>query len=127
MAAKNHQRPPFRAEHMGSLLRPQELVDKRVAMDGKKALEITHDPELHEIEERSIKEIVKLQLDLGFHAVNGKFEPWDGHLSVVLERQDRSTSHLCDGASTNPGIRHSLTPSHLDGVFMFKFTLPSSF
>ncbi|TPX06734.1 uncharacterized protein E0L32_002230 [Thyridium curvatum] len=70
MAAKNHQRPPFRAEHIGSLLRPKELVDKRVAMDGKKALEITHDPELREIEKRTIKDIVKLQLDLGFHAVN---------------------------------------------------------
>lgn len=103
MAAKNHQRPPFRAEHIGSLLRPKELVDKRVAMDGKKALEITHDPELREIEKRTIKDIVKLQLDLGFHAVNGKFEPWGGHLSVVLERQDRSTSHLAMARRRTPG------------------------
>ncbi|KAF3760448.1 UROD/MetE-like protein [Cryphonectria parasitica EP155] len=67
---KNHQRPPFRAEHLGSLLRPQKLVDKRVALDGQKAVVIANDKELHAIEDEAINEIVKLQLDLGFHAVN---------------------------------------------------------
>jgi methionine synthase II (cobalamin-independent) len=65
----NHQRPPFRAEHMGSLLRPQALVDKRVALDGKKAVEIAQDEKLHDLEDESIRDIVKVQLDLGFHAV----------------------------------------------------------
>lgn len=67
---KNHQRPPFRAEHLGSLLRPQQLVDKRVALDGEKALVIANDKELHAIEDKAIDEIIKEQLDLGFHAVN---------------------------------------------------------
>ncbi|CAN8105725.1 unnamed protein product [Discula destructiva] len=66
---KNRQRPPFRAEHIGSLLRPQELVDKRVALDGQKALVIANDKELHAIEDQAIDDIVKTQLDLGFHAV----------------------------------------------------------
>ena len=70
MASKNHQRPPFRAEHLGSLLRPKDLGDKRIALDGKKAVEIAADPELRGIEDKAIDEIVKLQLDLGFHAVN---------------------------------------------------------
>lgn len=70
MASKNHQRPPFRAEHLGSLLRPKDLGDKRIALDGKKAVDITEDPELRGIEDRAIDEIVKLQLDLGYHAVN---------------------------------------------------------
>lgn len=69
-AQKNFQRPPFRAEHMGSLLRPQALVDKRVALDGKKAVEIANDKELRGLEDKSIDDIVKLQLDLGYHAVN---------------------------------------------------------
>lgn len=67
---KNFQRPPFRAEHLGSLLRPQVLVDKRVALDGQKAVVIANDKELHTLEDQAIDDIVKLQLDLGYHAVN---------------------------------------------------------
>lgn len=70
IAKKNFQRPPFRAEHLGSLLRPQKLVDKRVALDGQKAVVIANDKELRAIEDEAINEVVKLQLNLGFHAVN---------------------------------------------------------
>lgn len=68
-ANKNHQRPPFRAEHMGSLLRPKDLSDKRVALDGKPALEIAQDKELEAIEDKAINEIVKAQLDIGYHGL----------------------------------------------------------
>lgn len=71
---KNHQRPPFRAEHLGSLLRPHRLVNRRVALDGQKAVVIANDKELHAIEDEAIEKIVKIQLDLGYHAVNdGEF------------------------------------------------------
>ncbi|KAI0521950.1 5-methyltetrahydropteroyltriglutamate-homocysteine methyltransferase [Xylaria bambusicola] len=66
----NKQRPPFRAEHLGSLLRPVELTERRLQLDNAKALEIANDEKLHEIEDKAINEIVKLQLDLGFHAIN---------------------------------------------------------
>ncbi|KAH8896511.1 methyltetrahydropteroyltriglutamate-homocysteine s-methyltransferase [Thozetella sp. PMI_491] len=69
MATKNHQRPPFRAEHMGSLLRPKDISEKRVEMDEKKAVDITEDPELRKIEDHAIDEIVKAQLDIGYHGV----------------------------------------------------------
>jgi len=69
MSSKNHQRPPFRAEHMGSLLRPKALSDKRVELDGKKAVDIAADKELKRLEDESIDEIIKVQLDLGFHPV----------------------------------------------------------
>ncbi|KAI1488277.1 5-methyltetrahydropteroyltriglutamate-homocysteine methyltransferase [Biscogniauxia mediterranea] len=68
--ATNKQRPPFRAEHLGSLLRPKELTEKRLQLDAAKAVDISKDPELKAIEDRAINEIVKLQLDLGFHAIN---------------------------------------------------------
>ncbi|KAL2204174.1 5-methyltetrahydropteroyltriglutamate-homocysteine methyltransferase [Sarocladium strictum] len=68
-STKNHRKPPFRAEHMGSLLRPQALVDKRVAMDEKLAVEIARDDELHRIEDEAVEEIVKMQLEAGFHGV----------------------------------------------------------
>ncbi|KAI8630037.1 5-methyltetrahydropteroyltriglutamate-homocysteine methyltransferase [Xylariaceae sp. FL1651] len=66
----NKLRPPFRAEHLGSLLRPKELTERRIQLDNAKALEIAHDEKLHELENEAIKQIVKLQLDLGFHAIN---------------------------------------------------------
>ena len=70
MERKNHQRPPFRAEHLGSLLRPKDISEYRVKLDDKKALDILSNKELKEIEDKAIAEIVKLQIDLGFHAVN---------------------------------------------------------
>ena len=67
MSAKLHQRPPFRAEHLGSLLRPKPLLDIRHQIDkGQKGLE----KELNAVEDTSIQEIVKEQLHLGFHAVS---------------------------------------------------------
>ncbi len=39
-------------------------------MDEQEAVDITEDPELRKLEDDSIDEIVKLQLDLGYHAVN---------------------------------------------------------
>lgn len=69
MVSENKQRPPFRAEHLGSLLRPKDLTEKRLKLDDAKALEIVHDKELHAIEDRAINEIVKEQLDLGYHAI----------------------------------------------------------
>ena len=58
--------PPFRAEHVGSLLRPDELVQKRYAVAAGKA----DAEELKPIEDKSVTEVVKLQKDCGFHAVS---------------------------------------------------------
>jgi methionine synthase II (cobalamin-independent) len=67
MSTKPHARPPFRAEQLGSLLRPKHLLDVKHRIDkGQKGLE----KDLKSIEDSSIKEIVKEQLDLGFHAVS---------------------------------------------------------
>lgn len=57
--------PPFRAEHIGSLLRPEYLIKKRYEVaDGK-----ADQSELPAIEDKSISEIVKLQQDCGLHAI----------------------------------------------------------
>lgn len=67
MSSKLHQRPPFRAEHLGSLLRPAALLHVRHKIDkGQKGLE----NDLKAIEDISVKEIVREQLDLGFHPVS---------------------------------------------------------
>ncbi|KAK4149993.1 hypothetical protein C8A00DRAFT_18397 [Chaetomidium leptoderma] len=59
--------PPFRAEHMGSLLRPQRLLDVREIIREKGL-----SPEaagLPAVEEESVGHIVKLQQELGLKAV----------------------------------------------------------
>ncbi|KAH8847158.1 hypothetical protein MCOR27_011236 [Pyricularia oryzae] len=56
--------PPFRAEHVGSLLRPQDLLDVRasIAAGG-------DDSKLAGVEKAAVKEVVDLQRSLGFKPV----------------------------------------------------------
>ena len=59
MAPRNT--PPFRADHVGSLLRPKELVEAR---DKKQRGEISAEA-LREVEDKAIRDVVKLQEDIG--------------------------------------------------------------
>ena len=63
-------KPPFRADHVGSLLRPQEVIEARHKLrDGKMS-----ESALREIEDRAIREVVKFQEDIGLQAVtDGEF------------------------------------------------------
>lgn len=56
----------FRAEHVGSFLRPDELLKVRGAWNDKKAT----DAELKVAEDKAVNQIVELQQDLGFHGIN---------------------------------------------------------
>jgi 5-methyltetrahydropteroyltriglutamate--homocysteine methyltransferase len=63
-------KPPFRADHVGSLLRPQELIDARHKLRNGEIGETV----LREIEDRAIREVVKFQEDIGLQAVtDGEF------------------------------------------------------
>ena len=55
------QTPPFRAEHVGSLLRPDYLLEARRKFDKK---EVTQE-QLRELEDRAITEAVDLQRKVG--------------------------------------------------------------
>lgn len=59
--------PPFRAEQMGSLLRPENLIEVRekIANTGISA----EAAGLPVLEQEAVREVVKLQQDLGFKAV----------------------------------------------------------
>jgi methionine synthase II (cobalamin-independent) len=65
MTAKLHRNPPFCAEHLGSLLRTERLLEVRHENEAGKA----KDSELRAVEDTDVKDIVKLQLDLGYHAI----------------------------------------------------------
>jgi methionine synthase II (cobalamin-independent) len=70
MSTKQHRQPPFRAEHIGSLRRPESLLEKRREVEAGKLSE----QDLVPYEDEAIKDIVKTQLDLGFPAVtDGEF------------------------------------------------------
>lgn len=65
MSTPLHRNPPFRAEHLGSLLRPDELLETRHAWEaGKKTA-----AELETAEDAGVKDIVKLQQELGYAAM----------------------------------------------------------
>lgn len=64
---KLHSAPPFRAEQMGSLLRPDNLlaIREKIAQTGISEAEAG----LPAVEQEAVREVVKMQQDLGFKAV----------------------------------------------------------
>jgi 5-methyltetrahydropteroyltriglutamate--homocysteine methyltransferase len=70
MAASAPHNPPFRAEHIGSLVRPSKLVEARRKFEAGQL-----DPQsLRVIEDEAIREVVKLQEDIGLEVVtDGEF------------------------------------------------------
>src|SRR5262249_1194039 len=63
-------KPPFRADHIGSLLRPSELIEARHRLrEGR-----INEDELRTIEDRAIRDVTKPQEDIGLQAVtDGEF------------------------------------------------------
>jgi methionine synthase II (cobalamin-independent) len=57
--------PPFRADQVGSLLKPKALIEAHKARDKKEIA----DEKFHEIEHAAIREVVRLQEELGFKSV----------------------------------------------------------
>ena len=63
-------KPPFRADHVGSFLRPKELLDARE----RRRLGASTAAELRKIEDEAIRGIVKFQEDLGLQGLtDGEF------------------------------------------------------
>jgi 5-methyltetrahydropteroyltriglutamate--homocysteine methyltransferase len=63
-------RPPFRADHVGSFLRPQELLTLREKVKKGEATKA----QLKDLEDKSIRDLVAMQERLGLHAItDGEF------------------------------------------------------
>ena len=72
--------PPFRADHVGSLLRPQRLLDAR---DRFAAGEIDADG-LRGVEDEAIADVVRLQGDVGLRtATDGEFRRASWHMDFI--------------------------------------------
>ena len=75
-------RPPFRADHVGSLLRPAELL---AAREQHAAGAIT-DEQLHEAEDRAIRRVVETQRDIGLQsATDGEFRRSSWHMDFIYQ------------------------------------------
>jgi 5-methyltetrahydropteroyltriglutamate--homocysteine methyltransferase len=72
--------PPFRADHVGSLLRPQPLLDARARLA---AGEIDA-AELRSIEDAAIAQVVRMQADVGLRtATDGEFRRASWHMDFI--------------------------------------------
>jgi 5-methyltetrahydropteroyltriglutamate--homocysteine methyltransferase len=73
-------KPPFRADHVGSLLRPQNLLKAREDhAEGR-----VDDDELRAIEDQAIKDVVQLQKDAGLQsATDGEFRRASWHMDFI--------------------------------------------
>ncbi len=83
--------PPFRADHVGSLLRPAELLGAREDH----AAGRIDDAELAAVEDDAIRDVVKLQRDAGLRsATDGEFRRASWHMDFI---------YSLDGVSKAPG------------------------
>src|ERR1700741_85061 len=90
--------PPYRADHIGSLLRPKKLREAFRSLSGK---------ELRAVQDECIREVVKLQHDCGLQVVtDGEFRRisyWEKFVRLTqgLEVRDAVfTFHDADGHET---------------------------
>ena len=86
------QRPPFRADHVGSLLRPKELREafRKYGSEG------ANDPDFIAIQERAIRDVVKLQEEAGLQVVtDGEFRR-SSYWGRFVER--------CNGFEIRPAV-----------------------
>lgn len=80
--------PPFRADHVGSFLRPKALLDAREErQQGKISWE-----RLREVEDRAIRDIVKLQESLGLEGItDGEFRRTYFHIDFLEQLEGVET------------------------------------
>ncbi len=89
-------KPPFRADHVGSLLRPPELTRARARF---KAGEIDGDA-LREVEDEAIVGAIALQREAGLQTVtDGEFRRTSWHMDFIyslggIEQSDAETIHV---------------------------------
>jgi 5-methyltetrahydropteroyltriglutamate--homocysteine methyltransferase len=70
--------PPFRADHVGSLLRPRDLLEARAG-------DLPPD-ELRALEDDAIREVIELQRDAGLRSVtDGEFRRASWHMDYIFE------------------------------------------
>ncbi len=89
----DNSRPPYRADHVGSLLRPERLLKAR---ERHAAGEIDDDA-LREVEDDAIRDVVRMQRDVGLRtATDGEFRRSTWHMDFIysLEGIDQADGEI---------------------------------
>src|SRR5712664_1370332 len=73
-------RPPFRADHVGSLLRPRRLLRARE----EQAKGTVTDEQLRAVEDEAVREVVRMQEETGLRAAtDGEFRRASWHMDFI--------------------------------------------
>nr|POF11533.1 uncharacterized protein yxjh [Quercus suber] len=114
-----HRNPPFRAEHIGSLLRPEELLRKRYAVaQGDETAE-----SLVPVEQQAIRDVVALQQECGLHSItNGEYSRHQFWGTFMETLNGMEEVHLREG-----GYDQSIFRAYAPDVksFMHAKTIPN--
>ena len=117
--AENKRNPPFRGEHLGSLLLPKEFLAKRSAFLKSELSQV----DLTAAEDESITKVVKVQTDIDLRAVtDGEYQSQTTHYptsifpeSELTRRQGEDEGEVvcccgCHYKGSWPGKRKSFKP-----------------
>src|SRR5215470_2002874 len=75
-------KPPFRADHVGSLIRPEALIKAREQAE-KQTMPVA---ELRRIQQAAIRDVVRMQEELGLKVVtDGEFNRQSWHRDFMLK------------------------------------------
>jgi 5-methyltetrahydropteroyltriglutamate--homocysteine methyltransferase len=114
-AAGPRTKPPYRADHVGSLLRPPELHEAR---DAFAAGRIDAD-ELRGVEDEAIREIVRRQEEVGLQsATDGEFRRTTWHMDFIyaLDGISKDAGHIAVKFHNAEGdIEFTPAALHIDG------------
>jgi 5-methyltetrahydropteroyltriglutamate--homocysteine methyltransferase len=108
-------KPPFRADHVGSLLRPQRLLDARADRDAGQI----DDMELRRFEDEAVREIVRKQEEVGLpSASDGEFRRASWHMDFIyhLDGITKEAGHISVKFFREDGeIEFTPAALHVDG------------
>jgi 5-methyltetrahydropteroyltriglutamate--homocysteine methyltransferase len=115
--------PPFRADHVGSLLRPPKLLEARE----RHASGAIGDGELRAAEDDAIRDVVRMQEEVGLLSVSdGEFRRASWHMDFIysLGGVSRATDDL-EVQFRNPEGTIEFTPAalHVDGKIRLEDTI----
>jgi 5-methyltetrahydropteroyltriglutamate--homocysteine methyltransferase len=116
-------KPPFRADHVGSLLRPRKLLQAREDH----AAGRLSDEELEAVEDAAIKDVVKMQEDVGLQsATDGEFRRASWHMDFIYQLGgiSRAPGNLKVEFRNESGtIEFTPAALHVDGKIALEHTI----
>ena len=105
-------KPPFRADHVGSLIRPDNLIKARKAVQDRGTPEAK--AELAEIQENAIRDVVRLQESLGLKVVtDGEYNrtSWQRDFLLKIENVADAPSKVPVKFHSATGVREHAPPT----------------